>query len=382
MTTAETTTALSDGAQLALDTVHQRAVQGIPSKGINVMEHAILERVAGAEPGAYRSKPEKTYLAFQKAAGACVIDQWIPRNPLGMGDKGFAGGPRGATTGLEQIVVDERLIDSPEAVAAHLEEVALPRLERAAASFDEDARVAEILAKEAEVQALFGGSILKTGYQFVKFPKMRYGAYGYENYFMAYALYPDVIERHFARQADVALLNNAAAARAYAEGALPPLYRLDHDMADGRGTLVDIASLDRIWFPHFARCLAPMLKTDVRMIWHCDGNLMEMVPRLIEAGVRGFQGFQYEHGMDYKRICAMKDRNGDKLIIQAGVSVTTTLPHGTARDVGDQMKWLVENGPRTGLFLGCSSSVAPGVPWENIETLIEGFKYYQQHGRS
>ncbi len=38
--------------------------------------------------------------------------------------------------------------------------------------------------------------------------------------------------------------------------------------------------LDRLWFPHFARSIQPLLDADVTMIWHCDGNLMEMVPRL------------------------------------------------------------------------------------------------------
>jgi len=69
------------------------------------------------------------------------------------------------------------------------------------------------------------------------------------------------------------------------------------------------------------------------MIWHCDGNLMDMVPRLLEVGIRGFQGFQYEDGMDYEKICRMKDREGRDLIIIAGVSVTRTLPHGTPADV-------------------------------------------------
>jgi uroporphyrinogen decarboxylase len=99
------------------------------------------------------------------------------------------------------------------------------------------------------------------------------------------------------------------------------------------GTLMSPRTLDRLWLPHFARALEPMLKTDVRMIWHCDGNLMQMVPRLVDAGVRGFQGFQYEDGMDYERICAMKTRDGDPLVIIGGVSVTRTLPFGTPADV-------------------------------------------------
>ena len=200
-------------------------------------------------------------------------------------------------------------------------------------------------------------------------------------YFQAWALYPEVIERHFSLQADLALRNNRAAARALSGGSIPPLYRMDHDMTDSRGTLVSVESLERLWYPHFARCLEPLLKTNVRLIWHCDGNVMEMVPRLLEVGLQGFQGFQYEDGVDYERICRMKTRDGEDLAIIAGVSVSRTLPMGTPDDVRREMRWLVENGPKTGLMLACSSSMCPGVPWESIEMLVEGLRYYREHGR-
>jgi len=273
------------------------------------------------------------------------------------------------------------VIGSPEAVVEHMERFVFPKLKEAAAGFDEDARVKQIIENESAVQERIGPTMLKSGYGPISFPYFAYGSYGYVNYFSAYALYPEVLEKHFSLQADLCLLNNRAAARAFVEGNLPPLNRLDHDMADSRGTLVHIESLDRIWFPHFARCLEPMLKTDVKMIWHCDGNLMEMVPRLLDVGIRGFQGFQYEDGMDYEKICRMRTRDGDDLIIIAGVSVTRTLPMGAPDDVKREMRWLVENGPKTGLLLGGSSSITPGVPWGNMEMLVEGFRYYREHGR-
>jgi len=373
---------MTEAARLALHTILQRPTRGIPTGLVHIMEHAIIERLAGARPGEYRKEPARVYLAMLNAIGVCLIDQFIPDNPLTMGDRGYEGAERGATTGAERIVLDDLEIDSPERVVEHLERAELPRLRKAIAEFDEGRRVAEILQGEAAVQEQLGPNILKSGYGFVRFPCFRYGAYGYTNYFSAYALYPEVMERDFALQADLALLNNRAAARAYREGGLPPLYRLDHDMADSRGTLVDIRSLDRIWFPHFARCLEPMLEADVRMLWHCDGNLMEMVPRLLDVGLRGFQGFQYECGMDYEKICGMKAKDGQDLVIMAGVSVSRTLPNGTPNDVKRELTWLVERGPRTGLFLSASSSVTPGVPWENIRTLVEGLGYYRTHGRS
>ena len=376
-----TPAATTDAAQLALDTILRKPTHGIPSWLIHVMEHRFIEWLAGAQRGDYARNPEKIYLAFQHAIGTCLLDQWIPRNPLKMGNEGYEGAEPGATTGAKHILRDGIEIDSPEAVVEHMERFVFPDLQRRISEFDEDQRVAEILEKEAEVQEILRPEILKSGYGFVRFPYMAYGAYGYSNYFMAYALYPDIIDKHFSLQADLALLNNKAAARAYTEGNLPPLYRLDHDMADSRGTLVDIESLDRIWFPRFARCLEPLLKSGVRMIWHCDGNLMQMVPRLLDVGLAGFQGFQYEDGMDYEKICRMRTRDGDSLIIIAGVSVTQTLPKGTPEDVKREMAWLVENGPKTGLFLGATSSITPGVPWENIQALVQGFEYYQEHGR-
>jgi hypothetical protein len=376
---------MTESAQLALDTILQRPTRGIPSKTLFIMQHAYIERLAGAERGDYRRDPEAVYLAMQRAVGTCLVDQWIPRNPLTMGDSGYEedSEKRGtATTGAQEIVCDGILIDSPEAVVEHMERCAFPRIEEAIATFDEDRRVHEIIAGERAAQSLLGPGILKSGYGIIRFPTLAYTQYGYEHYFAAYALYPEVIEAHFALQSDLAALNNRAAAHAYVEGALPPLHRLDHDMADSRGTLVRPETLDKMWFPHFARCLEPVLRAGVRLIWHCDGNLMDMVPRLLDVGLDGFQGFQYEDGMDYAEICKMKTKRGESLIIMGGVSVTRTLPYGTPGDVKRELDWLVENGPRTGLFLGASSSITPGVSWENIQALVAGLTYYRTRGRS
>ena len=368
-------------AQLALDTIMQKHVKGIPSWIINPMEHSILERLAEVEPGEYRKNPEPVYLKMLINMGTCLNDQFIPENPLCMGDKGYEGSSHGATTGSEEIMCDGMVIDSPEAMVEHLEKFEFQRLKAAAENFDIEKQVRHIIDMEASIQERIGPTMLKSGYGFIGQPYFRYGQYGYVNYFSAYALYPDVIEKDFSLQADLALKNNIAAARAYKEADLAPLYRLDHDMADSRGTLVHIDTLDKMWFPHVARCLEPMLKTNVKMIWHCDGNLSQMVPRLLDCGLRGFQGFQYEDGMDYEQICKMKTRDGDDLFIIGGVSVTRTLPNGTPTDVKREIDWLVKYGPKTGLVLGCTSSIAPGVPWENIKMLKEGFAYYREHGR-
>lgn len=367
--------------KLATDTICLEQTQGIPTFWCNIMEHNHIERIAGVPQGHYKKDPEKVYIACQRSIGVNILDQYIPANPLVLGEHGYENTEHGATTGADKIVCDGIEIDSPEQVIEHLESVAFVELKKAIYDFDEDKRTNDIIVNEKNIQEKLGLRILKSGYEFISFPYLSYGKYGYKNYFMAFALYPEMMEKHFSLQADLALLNNKAALRAYTEANLPPLYRLDHDMADSRSTLVNIKMLDKIWFPHFQRSLKPILDSKIRMIWHCDGNLMQMVPRLLDVGIKGFQGFQYEDGMDYEKICKMKTKEGEDLIIWAGVSVTRTLPFGSSEDVKKELKWLVEKGPKTGLFLGISSSMAPGVKWDNVETLIEGLQYYRNYGR-
>lgn len=374
---------LTDNAQLAWDTIERKPRREIPMWLINPMEWRMIDRLAGVPEGSYKADPVRVYRRMLERSSCCMVDQWIPANPLTMGAHGYESDKeRSATTGAKSIVADGMPIAEPEDVVAHVEKFLLPRLQRDIATYDEAAAVAAMLTRDREVQAEMGPAMLKAPYmEFASLPYFLYGLYGYECYFMAYALYPEIMERLFKLQGDFATLKNRAGARAIVEGNLPRYLRLDHDMADSRGTLVDIATLDRIWFPHFARCIQPFFDAGVTLIWHCDGNLSQMVPRLLECGLGGFQGFQYEDGMDYRKIGAMKDRDGRDLLIIAGVSVTRTLPRGTPDDVRKELKFLVENGPRTGLFLGASSSIAPGVPWENLKALQDGFAYYRQQGR-
>jgi hypothetical protein len=376
----------SANARLAADTLAMQATEGVPTWMLHVMDIAFLEYASGHPRGAYCADPDTVYLDFQRAAGVCMIDQYLADNPLTMTAHGYGHGTtRGASTGAETIVLDEITIDSPESVAAHLERFVFPPLAKqiAATNPDDEAAVTALIERERAMQTRFGPSILKVPYgeAFQHFPYLRYTTYGYVDYLTAFLAYPELMEKDFALQADLAVKKNALAARAVVQGRLPKTLRLDHDMADGRGTLVDVRALDALWFPHFERAIQPYLEAGIRLIWHCDGNLMEMAPRLIDAGIGGFQGFQYEDGMDYDRICRMRTRGGDPLLIWAGVSVTRTLPFGTADNVRQELDWLVRQGPPVGLFLGASSSITPGVKWDNLRALIEGLAYYRNRGR-
>lgn len=120
--------AVNPSSQLALDTILQKPTKGIPTWLIHIMQHEYIERLAGVQPGEYKKNPEETYLAYLHAVGVCSLDQYIPLNPLSMGNQGFESKEKGATTGAEKIIVNGILIDSPEAVIEHFERFVFPAI--------------------------------------------------------------------------------------------------------------------------------------------------------------------------------------------------------------------------------------------------------------
>jgi len=367
---------LNKNAQSALAAINREPTENIPIGLVHIMEHSVIERIAKRASGSYAGDPHNVYMEMLDNIGVSMVDQYLADNPLTMDRRGYRGGA-GATTG-KAAVCDGIVIDSPEAVALHIEKYQYPRIIETIKNFDAEKVKRDAINCESFLQRLLGPDILKAGYGMMRFPGLDYFQYGYEPYFTAYAIYPELIDRLFSLRADYALMHNAAVVEAYVGAGLPLYHRLDHDMADSRGLLVGLKTLERAWLPCLAHSIKPAVDAGFALLWHCDGNLSELLPGLVECGINGFQGFQYEDGMDYKKICKMKMRDGSSPIIQAGVSVTRELPFGTPGDVMRQVDFLVEHGPKAGLFLAFSSSCVPGTPYENIEAAIEVMKSYNK----
>ena len=62
-----------------------------------------------------------------------------------------------------------------------------------------------------------------------------------------------------------------------------------------------MAHAGRLYFPELRRAVQPLIDNDIRIIWHCDGNIMPILDHLIDLGVSGLQGFQEEAGVPFER---------------------------------------------------------------------------------
>jgi len=120
------------------------------------------------------------------------------------------------------------------------------------------------------------------------------------------------------------------------------------------------------------RAIEPLKDAGIKIIWHCDGNIMPILDRLIDVGIDGLQGFQEECGVDFAKLAQMRSKSGDKLILLGSISVTITLPFGTVEDVKRDVERCIEiAAPGGGFVLAPTSTVGPDIPVENIFAMYE-----------
>ena len=206
-----------------------------------------------------------------------------------------------------------------------------------------------------------------------------YNEWGYTAYLMAMALYPEHIQRYYHFTATQAYWQNIAIVEAVRKYELANFVYSGQDICTNRGPICSVKKLNQLYFPELKRAIRPLIENDIRIIWHCDGNIMPIVDPLINLGISGLQGFQEENGVPYEQVVQLKSIWEKPLIIWGCVSVTTTLPFGSIEDVKTAIRRSYQlAGPGRGFCLAATSSIMPEVSDGNIETF---YSYGKTFGR-
>jgi uroporphyrinogen decarboxylase len=133
--------------------------------------------------------------------------------------------------------------------------------------------------------------------------------------------------------------------------------------------------MNEIYLRHVKHSLEPLKEIGVKILWHSDGNIMPIVPYLLDAGVDGFQGLQetIETRIDVSALRRLKTRAGLPPVIIGSVSSVSTMPFGTPDDVRADVRRCrdLAQAQGGGWLLNFSSSLGPEVPPENIRTFFE-----------
>ncbi|MDR1145340.1 MAG: hypothetical protein LBK71_04300 [Verrucomicrobiales bacterium] len=199
-----------------------------------------------------------------------------------------------------------------------------------------------------------------------------YHRFGYVAFLSACALYPEAVGKIWRVRSLVARERARLLAPLYAELDLVPLLFCGEDLCNNQGPLVSPALLRERYFPLVAEILAPLLAAGVRVIHHCDGDVRPLVDDFFALGFSGLQGFQYELGLELPELRQKTTRAGAPLFF-TGLSVTRTLPFGTADEVRREVDYFFDatDGGR-GMFLFTSNVTGVEVPWQNI---VAGYRH-------
>ena len=120
--------------------------------------------------------------------------------------------------------------------------------------------------------------------------------------------------------------------------------------------------------PRITRMYQRVRKAGKFVIIHSCGNVQELFPDLIEAGLNVFNPFQPEV-MD---IFETKRQYQGKLAFYGGISVQRLLPHGTPDEVRAETRRLLRELGKGGGYIASPSHAIPGdVPAENMAAMIE-----------
>ncbi len=108
-----------------------------------------------------------------------------------------------------------------------------------------------------------------------------------------------------------------------------------------------------------------------KLIFHCDGNIRSIIPRLIDLGVDVLDPLQPEaEGMDP---AVIKREFGRELVLRGGISTQQTLSRGTEAEVVDEVRRTIETLGEGGGYI-CSPGhpvLQSDIPVRNIIAMHE-----------
>ncbi|OGS17962.1 MAG: hypothetical protein A3J83_01395 [Elusimicrobia bacterium RIFOXYA2_FULL_40_6] len=149
------------------------------------------------------------------------------------------------------------------------------------------------------------------------------------------------------------------------------VYWAGGDMADKNGPMYSPRVFRQILLPRLKELCDYCHSLGGYYLFRSDGNLWAVSSDLFDkSGIDGYGEIDYDSGM---RIKEVRDKF-PKLALWGNVSCGSTLYSGTKQQIIDVVKENIAATGGIGLIAGCSNSVLPGTPVENLMVLHETAK--------
>jgi uroporphyrinogen decarboxylase len=146
------------------------------------------------------------------------------------------------------------------------------------------------------------------------------------------------------------------------------------DIADNQRTLISPKVWNRIFLPPFQRWVQAIHACGMYYWKHTDGNIMAVLPSLVDAGIDGIDPIDPIAGMD---LAAIKRDWGSRIAIKGNVDCAELLTNGVEADVVEAVKDCIRSaGPGGGYACSSSNSIHSGVKPELYAAMVNAIREY------
>jgi len=190
--------------------------------------------------------------------------------------------------------------------------------------------------------------------------------FGIENHFYAFYDYPEL----YHRICEDALAFQLRALDAFCAICIPEFVTIAEDMSYNHGPMLSKATFDAFVAPYYHQLIPRLKAYGIKVLVDTDGQVMPMLPWLLEAGVEGIGPLERQAGVD---ICQIKrDYPGilmfggfDKMVMKRG--------EAAMRAEFERVLPALRAG---GVMLSVDHQTPPDVPLENYKAYVRLLKEY------
>ncbi|MCX6038809.1 MAG: hypothetical protein NTW99_13170 [Chloroflexi bacterium] len=193
---------------------------------------------------------------------------------------------------------------------------------------------------------------------------------GYDKLFMDFALNPEITHIFLDRISSV--INEMY--RHYLEvvGPYVQVVVITDDQGTQNSLMISPAMFREFIKPRLKSLIDTIKATaDVKVLMHCDGAILKIIPDLIEIGVDILNPIQtVVQGLEDTK--ALKEQFGDQICFHGGIDVQQVLPNASPEEVRQEVeRRKCDLGRRGGYILAPCHNINVDIPVENVIALFD-----------
>ena len=143
------------------------------------------------------------------------------------------------------------------------------------------------------------------------------------------------------------------------------------DICSSKSQMMSNNMLRRFCFEPIKKIVNKAHELGLKVFYHTDGYVMDILPLFVEYGLDGINPFQISVGND---INIFMEEYASKLMIYGGIDNLFIIPNGTIDDVRAHIRYLFNTLGRNGRFIASSHDIPSYVPMANVDAMVDEIK--------